>query len=679
MRGLAILASGVVFAASCKANAPTAITLALSSEAPSAELPDVRLTVSRGGSIKLDRTYHLPETPMLPGTLVVTPSEGSSGPVTVVLQGIDAGGVRVERRARLNFVDQSSKLLRMRLSYGCFDVQCSGDSTCIDGGCQPIDTPAEALPEASGIDEAFSPRGCFDQDRCLTPAAPVALSLPDCSFLAPGPAGSFNVGALWKGADHVVLLPSTRWSLDGDRVTLGETACGAAKTGSLVALTTSSSCPTAPGDAVVCVAPRQGVDAGQGGSGGVAGAGGDAGAAGVSPVAGAGGDGGQANAGGIAGASGAGGLSGSAGVGGESGAAGAAGDAGTAGDGGAGGNPLCSEGQVASCAVALGSQGLCGTGSTICQAGAWGPCDVPPAAADGCFPPDDADCDGSVGVGCPTYGTSCGAGLVCAGGLSCCEQKLVPGGTFMAGEVGGAAQANEAPVHKGIVAPFFLDTFEITVGRARAFVAAYPASKPKAGAGAHPLIPGSGWDPSWDASLPADEAALRAFLACETNATWTESAGTNENRPANCMNWYLLFAFCAWDGGRLPTELELEFAVRGGDEQRAYPWGSAPPDATRANYGQMVGEATDVGSYPAGSARWGHHDLGGNVWEWIFDGYGPYTSETCDNCGPLPVVPPVRKGGSWYGGASFLRSAMRAAQSPTDHNAVLGGRCARSQ
>jgi hypothetical protein len=60
------------------------------------------------------------------------------------------------------------------------------------------------------------------------------------------------------------------------------------------------------------------------------------------------------------------------------------------------------------------------------------------------------------------------------------------------------------------------------------------------------------------------------------------------NLPMNCMNWYEAFAFCAWDGGRLPTEAEWNYAAAGGDQQRAYPWSSPPGalvlDAAHASY-----------------------------------------------------------------------------------------------
>ncbi|WP_438023210.1 formylglycine-generating enzyme family protein [Sorangium sp. So ce233] len=60
--------------------------------------------------------------------------------------------------------------------------------------------------------------------------------------------------------------------------------------------------------------------------------------------------------------------------------------------------------------------------------------------------------------------------------------------------------------------------------------------------------------------------------------------GENEARPIRCVSWSVAFAFCAWDGGRLPTEAEWNHASAGGSEQREYPWGNAFPNSTYAVY-----------------------------------------------------------------------------------------------
>src|SRR5207245_2315251 len=83
-----------------------------------------------------------------------------------------------------------------------------------------------------------------------------------------------------------------------------------------------------------------------------------------------------------------------------------------------------------------------------------------------------------------------------------------------------------------------------------------------------------GWDPGGSGSMPATSADLQKDLGCSSYATWTSVPASNETTPINCVSWYVAFAFCSWDGGRLPTEAEWNFASAGGTLQRAYPWSS---------------------------------------------------------------------------------------------------------
>jgi sulfatase modifying factor 1 len=277
---------------------------------------------------------------------------------------------------------------------------------------------------------------------------------------------------------------------------------------------------------------------------------------------------------------------------------------------------------------------------------------------------------------CAGLSATCGP----EGDESCCAIRAVPGGTY--------DRSNDA-MYPATVSDFRLDRFEITVGRFRAFVDAYPASKPAAGAGAHPLIAGSGWDTAWDVMLPADKAALVSSIKCSPNyPTWTDAAGANEDLPMNCLRWYDAFAFCAWDGGRLPTEAEWNYAAAGGREQRDYPWGSAPPHATHTVYdctgdgaaGCALTDILRVGSKPAGDGKWGQADLSGGVWEWNLDAYAaPYPLASCDNCGSLQSASSrAVRGGGWSYDASTLLSSLRCDLDPTSRTYGIGARCART-
>ncbi|WP_437317048.1 formylglycine-generating enzyme family protein [Sorangium sp. So ce385] len=291
------------------------------------------------------------------------------------------------------------------------------------------------------------------------------------------------------------------------------------------------------------------------------------------------------------------------------------------------------------------------------------------------------------GGGAEESAPSCRALAATCGPLQdedCCASRPVPGGSF---------DRSNDPAAPAQVSDFSLDRFEVTVGRFRAFVEAYPDSRPASGAGAHPRIDGSGWDPAWDADLPADQGALTAALKCHSSSipTWTDTVASNEELPINCLSWFMAFAFCAWDGGRLPTEAEWNYAAAGGAEQRVYPWSQPPSDTTlepdRAAYACVVDGAmgcTDadylsVGqTSPQGDGRWGHADMAGNMWEWVLDWQAAY-SEPCDDCAQLtPDTSRVYRGGAWDVQTPALRSSARFGDAPGTRWYNHGVRCART-
>jgi formylglycine-generating enzyme required for sulfatase activity len=244
-------------------------------------------------------------------------------------------------------------------------------------------------------------------------------------------------------------------------------------------------------------------------------------------------------------------------------------------------------------------------------------------------------------------------------------------------------------MQKATVSAYRLDNFEITVGRLRAFVQAFDGklrdNAPRVGAGAHPRVAKSGWRKSFDARLPGSmtEVNSRLTTACSRaggttaygTSTWTEAPGANEDKPVTCIDWYTAFAFCAWDGGRLPTDAEWSKAALGGDEQRRYPWGNDDPfyethkdvlvswlpdrtenDVLKYTEGGPYRGATDgplhiasVGKHTE-RGRYGHADLGGNVLEWVLDN-AHFISGTCTDCAdvewPDPPQEPGQPPPSW--------------------------------
>lgn len=326
-----------------------------------------------------------------------------------------------------------------------------------------------------------------------------------------------------------------------------------------------------------------------------------------------------------------------------------------------------------------------GNGVQTCTAtGTWdlSPCpDGNPMCASGaCGPP----------ASCTALPAACGSNS----NDSCCSSPALPSG--------GYDRSND-PTYPATVSAFRLDSYEITVGRFRNFVEAYSQDMIPAGSGKNPNSPAdSGWSTDWNASLPADTAALRAALKCYTGQqnnnyeTWTDTVSGNELRPINCLSWYVAAAFCIWDGGRLPTEAEWNYAAAGGSQQRLYPWGSAAPgnDASRAVFGCYFGGIPDagcvdvtniapVGVVSAGNGRWGQADLGGNMKEWIADWSAiPYAQPTCNDCintSGTAQMHRVARGGYWSGFESELRTAYRNGYHPTSRDMAMGARCAREQ
>ena len=129
---------------------------------------------------------------------------------------------------------------------------------------------------------------------------------------------------------------------------------------------------------------------------------------------------------------------------------------------------------------------------------------------------------------------------------------------------------------------------------------------------------------------------------------------------------------------RLPTEVEWEYACRGGplankSESAADFYLDKPTttflQAAQANIedGKGLKRTCKVGSYKAN--RLGLYDMHGNVWEWCDDLFDPTD--------PKAASHRVRRGGSWIYDAACCRAAFREAFPPSPRYNNLGLRVAR--
>lgn len=95
------------------------------------------------------------------------------------------------------------------------------------------------------------------------------------------------------------------------------------------------------------------------------------------------------------------------------------------------------------------------------------------------------------------------------------------------------------------------------------------------------------------------------------------------DHPVVYVNYFDAQAFAKWAALRVPSELEVEKAVRGTDG-RPYPWGEAPPAENLLQWsgpdpqGRKVQKhgTSSVFDHPDGRSPYGVLDAAGNVWVW---------------------------------------------------------------
>lgn len=162
-----------------------------------------------------------------------------------------------------------------------------------------------------------------------------------------------------------------------------------------------------------------------------------------------------------------------------------------------------------------------------------------------------------------------------------------------------------------------------------------------------------------------------------TPALWrgAQSLRGRENQPVSGVSRDDAMRYAAWVGGRLPTEVEWEYAARGPKGLR-YPWGEEFEPQNAIWCGSRPLTLTGpVGSIAANASWCGAMDLAGNVYEWVSGGFHGY-----EGTGGLEAKEgrafDVLRGGSFYTMAECLKGSYRHLVRPGTVRADFGFRVA---
>lgn len=239
---------------------------------------------------------------------------------------------------------------------------------------------------------------------------------------------------------------------------------------------------------------------------------------------------------------------------------------------------------------------------------------------------------------------------------------LISGGSFLMGKDTSVFQ-DTAPAHQVSLADFRLSRYEVTVTEFLAF-----------------------------ANHQKLEFPFRKLLE--------EEVRHKPCLPARGISWHLAKSFCQSRGGRLPTEAEWEYAAtvnpRADHLKFLWPSGDKFPELYHVAMLEEEEESEVESELALPSSLLnrdlvevphsflgvnGLHGMMGNVWEWVHDWYGPYTSASQAN----PQGPPkgfwkVLRGGSHQNveQPSLLDPTVRNQARSKQFFAHVGFRCAWS-
>jgi len=182
-------------------------------------------------------------------------------------------------------------------------------------------------------------------------------------------------------------------------------------------------------------------------------------------------------------------------------------------------------------------------------------------------------------------------------------------------------------------------------------------------------------------SIPAGFEMMDRLVTVAQFRDWASSSSrklprqpkwSTDDTPVVNVTWDEAAAFCSAAAGRLPTEIEWEYAARGGSNTARY------------------GEVNEIAWYAGNSEKRAHpvglkrpnafylFDMLGNVWEWNADSFHPTPGLSQDEAaGEGSDGKRVLRGGSWKNQSRQIRASNRGRLLPDDREEDDGFRCAR--
>ena len=247
--------------------------------------------------------------------------------------------------------------------------------------------------------------------------------------------------------------------------------------------------------------------------------------------------------------------------------------------------------------------------------------------------------------------------------------KLLKPGRFTMGspEEEEGRYDNQGPQHEvEITKTFYMGTYPVTMGQFAAFVTddGYQTDAEKDGTGGYGL------------NLATAKGEQKPEY------TWRHhSFNQGDDHPVVLVSWNDATAFCAWLSNKegktyeLPTEAEWEYACRAGTTTRFWCGDKDASLQGNANVADASFKEKCPGhdgvawadgyafTSPVGSFKpnpWGLYDMGGNVWQWCADDYGPYQEGNIkDPIHKESTNGRVVRGGAWSGSPRDCWSACR--------------------